>query len=88
MTRDLSTPEVESVPAQDAVLNTKEASAYVGLAESTLQKTRHRSGVATDVPHIPFTKVAGRITYLKSDLDHWLSNFKIKGRTTHQRRYP
>ena len=53
-----------------AVLRTPEAAKYLGMAASTLTKTRIKGGV--DCP--PFIRLSARaVGYLISDLDSWLA---------------
>ena len=53
-----------------AVLRTEDAAKYLGMAVSTLTKTRLRGG--DDCP--PFVRLSGRsVGYLVSDLDAWLA---------------
>jgi predicted DNA-binding transcriptional regulator AlpA len=53
-----------------AVLRTPEAAKYLGMAVSTLTKTRLRGG--SDCP--PFVMLSGRsVGYLVADLDAWLA---------------
>ena len=54
-----------------AVLRTPEAAKYLGMAVSTLTKTRLKGGI--DCP--PFVRLTGRsVGYLIADLDAWLAN--------------
>lgn len=53
-----------------AVLRTPEAAKYLGMAVSTLTKTRLKGG--PDCP--PFIRLSGRsVGYLIASLDEWLS---------------
>jgi predicted DNA-binding transcriptional regulator AlpA len=53
-----------------AVLRTPEAAKYLGMAVSTLTKTRLRGG--PDCP--PFIRLSGKaVGYLIADLDAWLA---------------
>lgn len=60
----------------DAIMSTKEAAAYLGLAEQTLA-TRRSKGLPPDyVQFIP----RGSVSYLKAELDRWI---EANGRKTH-----
>jgi predicted DNA-binding transcriptional regulator AlpA len=60
----------EKGPGMTAVLRTPEAARYLGMAISTLTKTRVRGG--PDCP--PYVQLSGRaVGYLISDLDDWLA---------------
>ena len=50
------------------VMDTPEAAAYVGLAETTLETDR-----CTGRMGIPFLRLGRRIKYRRADLDTWLA---------------
>lgn len=52
---------------QSAVLNTREAAAYLGLSKSTLEKKRGRAGNGP-----PFVRMDGAVRYRRIDLDAYL----------------
>lgn len=55
-----------------AVFRTRDASEYLGMPQSTLEKLRLRG----DGP--PFIRLTGRaIGYLKEDLDRWLRERRV-----------
>lgn len=58
---------------EDPILSTKEAAAYLGLAENTLRIWRHfaRHGIRQTGP-VSFRVGMKLVKYRKSDLDAWL----------------
>lgn len=50
-----------------AVLNTREAAAYVGLSKSTLEKKRGKAGGGP-----VFVRLGGAIRYRQADLDQYI----------------
>ena len=56
-------------------LSTPEAAAYIGLGESTLNKSRVTKTVGS-TPAPPYIKLGARVLYDADDLDQWLAQNK------------
>jgi len=56
-------------------LSTPEAAAYIGLGESTLNKSRVTKSVGS-TPAPPYIKLGARVLYDPADLDQWLAQNK------------
>ncbi|QPS32740.1 helix-turn-helix domain-containing protein [Brevibacterium casei] len=64
--------ETETAGVQPAVMNEREAAAYVGLTTSWLRNNR-RSPQAP-----PYCKLGGRVRYRIESLDLWLAQQEVK----------
>ena len=60
-------------------LSSKEAAAYLGLAESTLRQSRMDGKRENRIQPPTFVKCGKKIIYLRDDLDRWLEAHRCGG---------
>ena len=75
----MSSTPINPVPYKkdtEILLNTSEASAYIGVLPGTLEAWR-----CTKRYPIPFIKVGRLVKYRKSDLDNFLDERTVNGRS-------
>ena len=58
-------------------LNEKQASAYIGMSASFLQKDRMNGTLQGRNPGPPYAKLGKRVVYFREDLDAWLNSHLI-----------
>ena len=58
-------------------LNEKQASAYIGMSVSFLQKNRMNGTLQGRHPGPPYAKLGKRVVYLREDLDAWLNSHLV-----------
>jgi len=58
-------------------LNTRDASAYLGISESSLRHARMRKPQAKRISPPPHVRLGRRIFYLKDDLDRWIEANRV-----------
>lgn len=58
-------------------LDTKAASAYIGISESSLRHARMKERQSNRLSSPPHIRLGRKILYLKDDLDRWLNANRV-----------
>lgn len=70
--------EIEQLSPERRLLDTEGAALYTGMSVAYLCKARVSGSVGNRTPGPPFHKVGKVVTYLRSDLDAWLTSHRVE----------